>query len=805
MIRHLARHLRPALRVLLRDRTLAVFAVVALGLGIGLTTIVFSIVHGMFFRSLPFKDGERLVRLESSNLAGQRFPVSVHDFADWRSMQTSFDDLAAWVGVSLNLSGDEGLPERYNGAYVSANFFEVVAVSPALGRGFLPSEERLGAELVAVISDSMWHQRFGGDPKVLGRPIRIYGQPGTIVGVMPPGFRFPLNQNLWVPLVVDPSRFERGQGWPLQVLGRLKRGVSLEKASAELSVISARLAEAHPETNRGIRGVLTPYVEGYTDQERRRTHLLMLGLVLGVLLIAIFNVANLLLAKSAVRSKEAALRVALGGTRPQVLSQLLLESLLLAVGGAIAGLGVAKLGIHLYVQATQDTPPPFWQGVHLDAQSYLFVAVVTLASGILSGLLPALRSTFGSTGDLLKDSSPGSTSRRVGRLSRGLVIGQVALSYALLLATALMVTSLLTISRREIGFDPGGLLTAELSLYGNEYPDGASQARAFEELSRKITELPSIGDLGLTSSLPGGRTLKAYFEVEGETYASETERPVTRWAVVTPRLFSVLDCRLLSGRLLEDGDRADTLPVAVVTRSFAESYFSNDDAVGRRIGIDLDDGGKRWVTIVGVIADVLVGGSADNNYRSAFLPLAQYPQSGMTFVLRVRGDSANAISSVRRTVATFNRDLPLYDVKTLDQVLAEDVRSYSVAGGLFSAFGAIALVLASFGVYALLTLHVRSRQRELGIRMALGEGPRSLAGGVMAQALVLVGMGLLIGLALALSFSESLAGFLFGVNVHDPVSFIVAALALLGAAVLASLSPAYRAMRVEPMAVLRPE
>lgn len=803
----LSRRLRLAIRVLLRDWRVTVFAMLALALGIGLATTAFSIVRGTFFRSLPFADANRLVRVESTNVNGRRLPVTIRDFADWRSMQTSFAGLAAWVGVGLNTSGGGTFPMHYNGAYVTANFFKVTGVGPALGRGFLPSEGRPGARAVAVISDSLWHQRFGANPEVLGQSIRIYGQPTTIVGVMPPGFRFPLNQYVWVPFRIDPSKFARGKSWPLQVIGRLKRGISIEQANSELSTICARLAREYPDTNRGIGAALTPFVRGYTNLDNRRAYLLIFALAAGLLLIAVTNVANLLLGRSAMRSKEMALRMALGGTRPQVISQVLLESILLALGGAVVGLGIAWAGVHFYALAIQYRPGPFWQAVRLDTQSYIFAAIVTVASGLLSGLFPALRCARENTAELLRDAPAGSTSRRTGRLGKGLVVLQVALSYALLLATALMAMSLSRINDRKIGFNAAGILSAHLSLYGKEYPDGASQRRAFEDLSSRISRLPSIDAVGLTSSVPGGRnhTAKAYFEVEGESYPSKAERPVTRWSVVTPGFFSVLGARLLRGRLLETSDDADTAPVAVVSRTLAESFFPKGNPIGRRIRIDLGDGRSHRVRVVGVINDVLIGTSEDNDYRAVFLPFAQNPQPGMDFLLRTRVRPASVEPAVREEVASFNPDLPLSYVKPLQAVLAEDVRSYTIAGGLVSTFGSIALVLAILGVYALLTLQVQSRERDAGIRMALGAGPLAVARGVLVRAWVMVGLGLAIGLALAMSFSRALAALLFGVKTYDPTSYVVAALSLIIAATVASLPPIFRALRVDPMAILRLE
>lgn len=799
------RRLRLAIRVLLRDWRTTLFAGLALALGIGLATTAFSIVRGTFFRSLPFADASCLVRVESTNVNGRRLPVTIRDFADWRRMQTSFAGLAAWVGVGLNTSGGGTFSAHYNGAYVTANFFKVIGVAPLLGRGFLPSEGRPGASPVAVISDSMWRQRFGADPGAVGQSIRIYGQPTTIVGVMPPGFRFPLNQYVWVPFRIDPSKYARGTGWPLQVVGRLKRGVSIKRAGAELSTICARLAREYPDTNRGMGAELSSFVQGYTNQSNRRAYLLIFALATGLLLIAVTNVSNLLLGRSAMRSREMALRMALGGTRPQVFSQVLVESVLLALGGAIVGLGIAWVGVHFYAIAIHYRPGPFWRAVKLDGQSYLFAALTTLASGILSGLFPAFNSTRENTAELLRDAPAGSTSRRKGRIGRGLVVLQVALSYALLLATALMAVSLMKINDRTIGFNPTGILSTHLSLYGKQFPDGPSQRRAFKELDSRISELPSIEGVGLSSSIPGNRTETAHLALAGKTYPFKAERPVTRWSVVTPGFFSVLGARLLRGRLLEKSDNADTARVAVVSRTLAQTLLPDGDPIGRRIGLDLGDGRTRWVKIVGVINDILIGTSKVNDYRAVFLPFAQNPRPGMDFLLKTRVQPLSAVPAVRKAVADFNPDLPLAEVQPLQEVLAEDVRTYTIAGGLVSTFGSIALVLALLGVFALLSLQVQSQEREVGIRMALGAGTLTLARDVVLKAWTLVGIGVVIGLAVALSFSRGLAAVLFGVETHDPTAYVLAAVCLIAAATLASLPPIYRAMRVDPITILRLE
>lgn len=801
----LAQRLRLLARTLLRDWRTTAFAILAFALGIGLTTASFSIVRGTFFRGLPFAGGSRLVRVESIDTNGRKVPVTIRDFTDWSKIQTTFTGLAAWLGVSLNTSGHGELPMRYNGAFVSANFFKVVAVPPALGRGFLPSEGLPGAPRAAVISASVWRHRFGAASDVVGQSIRVYGQPTTIVGVMPRGFRFPLNQNLWVPFRIDPPRVARGKGWPLQVVGRLKAGVTLKKAEADLSGICDQLAREYPDTNRGKGVVLTPFVQGYTNGGERRAYLLVFGLAVALLLIATANVSNLLLVRGLLRSKETALRIALGGMRARVISEVLAESALLALGGCVIGLGLAWLGVHCYAQAIQYRPGPFWQAVKLDAPSYAFAALITIASGLLSGLLPALRSTGEDPGEILREASGGTTGRRTGHLGRRLVVSQVALSFALVLATALMGTSLLRIRERNLGFDPAGILSFHLSLYGDQYPDGRSQIHAFDELRSRISALPSVRDAALSSSIPGDFTRWGHLEIEGKTYGSEGERPVTRWSVVTPSFFSVLPCQLLRGRILQESDRLGNLPVAVVSRSLAKSFFPGGEAVGRRIGVDMGDGRTHWVRIVGVISDILMGTSEENDYRVVFLPFAQYPQPGMNFLLRTRLKPERAIPAVRGAVARFNRDLPIWEVKPLQQVLAEDVRSYEIAGGLVSIFGIIALVLAALGVYALLAIYVRGHEREVGIQMALGAGPIALAREMIIEVWAMVGVGLAIGAALSFAFSRGLRVLLFGVSPYDPITYLIAALILLGAATVASLPPIYRAIRVDPMEVLREE
>ncbi len=800
--------LRHGIRLLLKQPAVTGIAVLALALGIGLTTTMFSIVYAAVIRGLPFERPHQLMHLERAKPSEDQpsLEVPIHDYTDWRAQQKSFEDLAAFDVGTVNVRGNEWKPERFSGAFITANAFSLLRVQPVLGRTFREDENRPDAPLVLLLSHGAWRNHFAGDPGVVGQTVHVNGEVATIIGVMAEGFAFPIREEVWVPLRMDPLRIERKQpGITLEVFGRLRDGVSRDQAAAELAAIAARLEKEYPETNRGITTVMKPYVDEFIGAEAVATLYAMLGAVFGVLLIACANVANLLLARAAARSKEIAVRTALGATRLRVMVQLLTESLVLALVGAFFGLGIAQLGIVLFNRAIVDTSPPFWIDIGIDRGVLLFVLGVTVLASLLAGLVPALRASGGNVSDVLKDEARGTSSFRLGRFSKGLVIAEIALSCGLLVPAGLMTKSVVRLKTTEFGFATHDVFTARVGLFEAVYPDTASRLRFYEELLRRLDGRPGVRAAALTSNLPVAGTGRWQFAVEGRAYAAERDYPLARRAVISPRYFDTFGVSLLQGRDVGPEDRAASLPVTIVNRVFAETHFPNQDPLGRRIRVGTGDNAGPWLTVIGVAPDVWMQGIDDRDAAGFYVPLAQVDQRFMSIAIRTQGNPLDLTNLVRDEVVAIDPDLPIYFVNSMDGVIQQSSWFYGVFGGLFMVFGFVALFLASVGLYAVMAFSVRRRTQEVGVRMALGAEGRDVLRLILRQGMTQLAMGAVIGLGLAWWLARTLRVILFQVEPTDPLTFttILATLALTG--LLATIVPARRATRVDPAMALRYE
>ena len=804
----LVQHLRHGIRLLLKQPAVTGIAVVALALGIGLTTTMFSIVYAAVIRGLPFEQPRQLMHLERARPSEDQLSleVPIHDYTDWRGRQRSFEDLAAFYVGTVNVRGNEGKPERFSGAFITANAFPLLRVQPALGRTFREDENTADAPVVLLLSHGAWRNRFGGDAGVVGQAVHVNGEAATIIGVMPEGFAFPIREEVWVPLRMDPLRIDRKQpGLTLEVFGRLRDGVSRDQAAAELAAIAQHLEQEYPETNRGITTVIKPYTDEFIGDEAAATLWAMLGAVFGVLLIACANVANLLLARAAVRSKEIAVRTALGASRLRVVVQLLTESLVLAATGALVGLGIAQVGIVLFNRSIVDTNPPFWIDIKIDPGVLLFVLEVTLVASLLAGLVPAFRASGGNVSDVLKDEARGTSSFRLGRFSKGLVIAEIALSCGLLVPAGLMIKSVVQLKNTEFGFATHDVFTARLGLFEAAYPDTASRLRFFEELLRRLDGRSGVLAASLTSNLPVAGTGRGRFAVEGRGYAAERDYPLARRAVISPRYFDTFGVSLLQGRDFGPEDRAGSLPVAIINRSFAETFFPNQDPLGRRIRGGTEEQPGPWLTIIGVAPDVWMQGIDDVDAAGFYGPLAQLDQRFISIAIRTQGNPLDLTAMVRDEVMAIDPDLPIYFVNSMDGVIQQSGWFYRVFGGLFMVFGFVALFLASVGLYAVMAFSVRRRTQEVGVRMALGAEQRDVLRLILRQGMTQLAAGAVLGLGLAWWLARTLRTILFQVDRSDPLTFtaILATLALTG--LLAIIVPARRATRVDPALALRYE
>jgi predicted permease len=805
-MRDLIREMGFALRSLRNQPGLSFIAVTALGLGIGFTAVMFSIVYGALYRGLPFPDGERICAAMGTNPQEgiEQTPVSIHDFSDWKAQQSLLEDLAAFYSGTVNVTAGEG-PERYDGAFMTASAFRVVGAQPFLGRTFTEEEERPGAPAVLLLGYQVWKDRFGSDSGVLGRAVKVNGEDATIIGVMPEGFRFPQAEELWVPLRLDPVALPRGEGQAVTVFGKLKAGVTPERATAELSGIAARLAAAYPETNRGLDAVVKPYTELAMGGDAKPILLSMLVTVLLVLVVACVNVANLLLARAAERIKELAIRAAMGAGRSRILVHLLAEAAILALAGALVGTLVARVGLGIFTRVVEPTQPPFWMAFTVDGPILLFILAVTVLAAVVSGLIPGLKVSGRRTHEFLKDETRGSSSLRIGRLSRFLVMGEVALSVALLVSAGLMVKGMIRLRTLDYGFDRREVLTARLGLFPAQYPALEDRRVFFGELLDGLQGRPEVVSAALTNTLPGLGAEVTRFALAGEAYAQETDFPRVRVVSVTPGFFATYGVQPLQGRTFERGDEAAGLPVAVVNEGFARRFYPGEDPLGRQIRLGTSEGSVPWRTIVGVVRDLHMQGVADSDEvtQGVYLPLAQSDARFISIVARGRGDPLALAPVLRDQVKALSPDTPLYWVRTQERALSEENWVVDIFGGLFAIFGLGALFLAAVGLYGVMAFSVRQRTQEVGIRMALGARAGSVLAMVLGQGVRQMAVGLLVGLGLGALLSRGLGEFLSLVDPWDPSVFGGIALVLLLTGLTASYVPALRATRVSPVEALR--
>ncbi len=615
----LLKELRYAVRRLRKNPGTSLIAVLALGLGIGLTTIMFSIVYGAVWKGLPFEGAEKLVHLERNNLAEdiESMEVPIHDFLDWREAQTSFEGLAGFYSGTVNLAGTER-PERYDGAFISANAFELIRVQPALGRNFQEGEDTPAADPVMLLGHHVWQDRFDGDPEVVGQVARVNGEQTTIIGVMPEGFRFPIAEDVWLPLRMDPLELERGEGLTLEVYGRLRDGVNMDQASAEMQAIAVRLAEEYPETNEGVGAVLQPFIEEYIGAEPRAMLFTMLGAVFLILLVACANVANLLLSRAATRSKELAIRSAVGASRLRVIMQLLGEGIVLASAGAVLGIGISVLGIGMFNRAIAPTDPPFWIDIGLNTVVLIFVIGVTVLAGVLAGILPAIQASGSAVNEVLKDESWGSSGFRVGKLSKGLVVGEIALSLGVLVAAGLMIKSVTNLNTIDYGFDTETTFTARMGLFEADYPDTTSRREFYRQVLRREEQRPGVEAAAIVTAQPGAWSYGSQFGIEGEAYDRDQDYPSARFATVSPDFLDVYGVKVLEGRTFGPEDTNGAMPVAIVNQSFVEQFYPEGSAIGKRVRQGDSETEEPWRTIVGVVPDMYMQGLSIDS-KGAFL------------------------------------------------------------------------------------------------------------------------------------------------------------------------------------------
>jgi len=811
------RDLKFALRQLRRAPSLTAVAILSLGLGVGANTAIFSLVKAMLIAPLPYPEGDRLVMVweDVPRWDIPRNTPAPANFIDWRAQNRVFESMAAFMGgifgdVALTGAGD---PEQIHGAQVSANFFRVLRVDPAFGSGFQENDDESGAQ-VAIISDSLWRRRFGGSPGVIGQSITLNGTGYTISGVMPSSFAFPTSgTDVWTPLAMNTPRMRSRGAHFLQVVARLRKEVTLGQASIELKSIARRLAISYPGTNTGIGATVVPLREQLNGD--LRPILLLLTTAVGlVLMLVCANIANLLLARALAREREMAMRAALGASRGTILRQLLTESFILSVAGGIAGLVIGYVALtglfdmvpsDLVIGKLDPTPHHLTGSVDLGVAAFAFG--ISIATGVLFGLAPGLSFRVGNLNEILKSGSRSLSAGSATRLRSVLVVAETALAFTLLVAAGLTLRSFVRLANVKPGFDSSRVLTMSLNLLPSRYPTAEKRAPAIRDVLRRVQGVPGVESAGIINLLPltfrGGST---GFYVDGTPLPAQGQAPAANNRIVSPDYFRTLRIPLRAGRYLDDHDIAGAPLVAVINEVMAKRYFPAGAALGKRFKLGPPDANTPWYTVVGVVGDVhQYSLDIDPNPEMYF----HYVQGSFTpprdLVIRTARDPVAIAKAARLAVRAVDADAPTYRVRLMDDVVSETIVLPRLEALIFGGFGWLSVILASIGIYGVISYAVSRRSREIGIRVALGADPRGILWGVVKSALGLASVGLTIGIPAVLLSAGLLSPLLYKMKANDLTVLLSAAAFLVVIAILAAAVPAFRASRIDPVVALRTE
>ncbi|MEN3368362.1 MAG: hypothetical protein V7609_505 [Verrucomicrobiota bacterium] len=809
----LLKDIRYAFRQLIRQPAFSAVAILALALGIGANTAIFSVVNAVLLRPLPYRAPDELVWLWGTNPLNDipKESASYPDFKDWREQAQSFQAMGGFANSAPILTGGDGEPERLPGAVVIGDFFTILGVEPALGRKFLPEENDQGKTRIVILSHALWQRRFGGDPKIIGQQIVVNGNPHTIVGVMPAGFQDPVPAarkavQIWLPLTITDGMRNSRRGDFLYVVARLKSGISIDQARAEMKAIAARLEKQYPDTNTAW-GVTVQSLHETLTGDIRPALLLLLGAVAFLLLIACANVANLLLARASSRQREISIRAALGASRWRVVRQLLTENTLLSLAGGALGLLFAVWGMHALLALSPGNIPRL-DSIGIDRDVLLFTLGVSLVTGVIFGLAPALTASKPNLNDALKEGGRSAAEGAGGRrLRNGLAVAEIALSLVLLVGAGLLIRSFVRLQQVKAGFNPQHLLSVELSLPTAKYKENEQVIQFFDQLLGAIGKQPGVEAATISTDLPlGGNADFLAFSVEGHPLAPTDRTPDAEARVISPDYFRTLQIPLRSGRLLTDRDIRGAPDAVVINETLARKYFPGADPLGKRITFgDPQAKDAEWYSVVGIVGDVRGTRLNDEPYAQLYTSYRQTPRRAFSLIVRTAGEPTAMLRSVREQIWALDRQQPLYNVRTVDQVLAQAIARPRFNMLLISILAGVALVLAAVGIYGVISYSVTQRTHEIGVRMALGANTSDVLKLVVGQGMLLAGAGLAIGLMAAFGVTRIMASLLFGVSATDPVTYLGLA-ALLGAiAFLACYIPARRATKVNPVTALRAE
>ncbi|MGH9339211.1 MAG: ABC transporter permease [Acidobacteriota bacterium] len=798
--------LRYGFRMLRKNPGLTAVAVITLALGIGANTAIFSIVNAVVLRPLPYPEADRLVEIfhAYSKINLSQASVSPIAFDHYRKEVESLEHLAAVTRYRApeNLT-EAGNPERVRSAMVSAEFFPALRVSPVLGRTFLAEEDEPGKEHAAVLSFGIWQQRFGGDPGMVGKTIKLDGAAYTVVGILPADFQFLMEADVWLPLAFSAEELRQGNEF-LGVIGRLKPGISFPQADAEMDSISAEVRARFPFLeDSGWNAYVLPLDE-VASGPMRHAVLILLGAVGFVLLIACVNVANLMLSRALARQKEIGIRTALGANRWRLARQLLSESLVLALMGGSLGLLVGYWGIDLLLSIIPSQIPTLIQaGIRIDGLVLVFTLLLSVATGLLFGAVPALSSAGIDINESLKEGGRTSMAEDRRRLRPLLTVAEVALALVLLIGAGLMIKSFILILQADTGFDPSNVLTFAISLSENKYRN-EQQITAFHgEVLENIAGLPGVESVGSGLTLPLSQDWQGSFVIQGRDLNPD---PHAHLVPVSSDYFETMRIPLLKGRLFTEADTNESLPVVIIDEVTARTYWPDEDPIGKYVSGISDEDSERWREIVGVVKSVKRNSALSEQIKGdVYVPFAQLPLNSFHFAVRTSGDPLSLAAAARAQVLEIDPEQPIFDIRTMEQRLDEFVAQPRSTMILLGSFAILALVLAAIGIYGVLSYSISQRTHEIGIRMALGARPNDIMRSIVGRGLKLALIGIALGLAAALGLSRFLSSLLYGVSATDPATFVAVSLLLTGIALLASYIPARRATRVDPKAALRYE
>ncbi|MGI9089438.1 MAG: ABC transporter permease [Chthoniobacterales bacterium] len=824
---------RVGLRVLLKDKVFCILSVLVLALGIGGAMTQFAVVNAIVLRGFSFPHPEQLMSVglidpkasdQNNNFGNGNIPAA-QDYEDINAAQHSFAMMAGYLnGSTINVTYNNN-PQRYTGAYVTDELFKIIGVSPVLGRDFNAEDNKPGAPKTAILGDEIWRRDFNADPNIVGQSVTINGKAATIIGVMPKGFKFPISEELWTPLYNEWPPTPRGElflganGRAPAVMGRLKADVTLDQANAEMVGIARHIAEGNPKTNQNFTSAsVQPLLKAFTGVQLRQIVWAMLGAVILVLLIACVNVMNMQFGRAALRAKELAIRGALGATRWRLVRQMLTESLLVAILGAIAGSLIAYWAVDMFESVVKAAPfpPPYWWQFTIDGRVLIFTLIITVVATVVSGLLPAFLSSRGNAAEVMKEGGRGNSSRLVNTLTRVLVVAQIALTAALLIAATLQIKSIRNQTTLDYGYDENSLYAARMALMEGTYPSEDSRREFFKHAVRALRANPQFEAAAMTDRFRMTFAPNGQYEVDGQNYLTDRDRPRGNFESVSDGYFSTLGLKIREGRDFTLDDTDSKQPVAIVNASFARKHWGNQSALNHQVRIFNPGKEQPWRTIVGVVPDTLMQGPFDQQTEAAgfYMPLlgASPATQFATVLVRPRaGQRANTLGPVlSKAVTELDANLPTYFAGTPAQFHNEILSGNRVIATLFTIFGVVAFILSGVGLYGVMSFSVNQRTQEFGIRMALGADAKRILRMVMSQGAWQLAIGLILGvggvaLLLGVVAAAALKNILFKVNPLDPTIYFAVSGLLTLVAALSCFIPARRATRVDPMVALRYE